>query len=82
MEFITVNGSDYIKIQTFAQALNVCTATIYNWHKAGHLKFVWPLGRALTFISRETAEHLMRLKITNDMGAFMKTMETSNKSIS
>jgi len=79
MEFITVNGADYIKIQTLAQALNVCTATVYNWHKAGHLKFVWPLGRALTFVSRETAERLMRLNITDAMGAFMNTMETSNR---
>jgi len=78
MEFITVNGTDYIKIQTLAQALNVCTATVYNWHKAGHLTFVWPLGQALTFVSRETAERLMRLKITAEMGAFMKTMESSN----
>ena len=75
MEFITVNGTDYIKIQTLAQALNVCTATVYNWHKAGHVDFVWPLGRALTFVSRETAERLMRLKITAEMGAFLKTME-------
>ncbi len=74
MEFITVNGADYIKIQTLAQALNVCTATIYNWHKGGHLNFVWPLGKALTFVSRETAERLMRLKITDAMGAFVKNM--------
>ena len=78
MEFITVNGTDYIKIQTFAQALNVCTATVYNWHKAGHLTFVWPLGRALTFVSRETAELLLRMKITDAMGAFARNMELSN----
>ena len=74
MEFITVNGTDYIKIQTLAQALNVCTATVYNWHKAGHLNFVWPLGRALTFVSRETAEKMLRLKITAEMEAFLKSM--------
>ncbi len=75
MDYVTVNGSDFVKIQTLAQALNVCTATIYNWHKGGHLNFVWPLGKALTFVSMETAERLMRLKITAAMGAFLKDME-------
>ena len=74
MNYVTVNGHDFVKIQTLAQALNVCTATIYNWQRAGHLNFVWPLGRALTFVSRETAERLMRLKITDAMGAFVKNM--------
>jgi predicted site-specific integrase-resolvase len=78
MEFITVNGADYIKIQSLAQALNVCTATIYNWQRAGHLNFVWPLGKALTFVSRETAERLMKLKITAAMGAFARSMEAAN----
>ncbi len=75
MNFVTIDGKDYIQIQALAQALNVCTASIYNWKRAGDIELVWPLGRALTFVSRETAEMLMRLKITNEMGAFLKSME-------
>ena len=75
MQYVTVNGTDFIQIQTLAESLGVCTATIYNWKRAGHLDFVWPLGKALTFVSKETAEHLMRLKITAAMGAFLKNME-------
>lgn len=78
MEYVTVNGSDYLQVQTLAEALNVCTATIYNWHKSGHLTFVWPLGKALTFVSRETAEKLFRLKVTATMGAFAKSIEAAN----
>ncbi len=75
MQFISIDGKDYIQIQTLAQALGVCTASVYNWRRAGHVDFCWPLGRALTFVSRETAERLMRLKITDAMGAFVKNME-------
>ena len=75
MDYITVNGAEYIQMQTLAEALGVCTATVYNWKRAGQLEFVWPLGKALTFVSRETAERLMRLKITDAMGAFLKNME-------
>ncbi|MGA2937692.1 MAG: hypothetical protein ABSF52_11410 [Syntrophobacteraceae bacterium] len=75
MNFITIDGQDFVQIQTLAQALGVCTASIYNWRRAGHVDFVWPLGRALTFVSRETAERLIRLKITSEMGAFLKHIE-------
>jgi len=75
MECVTVNGADYIRIQTLAEALGVCTATVYNWKRAGHIDFVWPLGKALTFVSSETAERLFRLKVTATMGAFARSME-------
>jgi hypothetical protein len=75
MQYVTVNGQDCIQIQDLAHALGVCTASVYNWRKAGHLSFCWPLGRALTFVSREAAERLMRLKITDEMGSFVKNME-------
>jgi hypothetical protein len=75
MQFITIDGKDFIQIQTLAQALGVCTASVYNWRRAGLISFCWPLGRALTFVDRESAERLMRLKITAEMGAFMKAME-------
>jgi hypothetical protein len=74
MKYVTINGQDFIQIQDLAQALGVCTASVYNWRRAGHVDFCWPLGRALTFVSREAAERLMRLKITAEMGAFMKNM--------
>jgi hypothetical protein len=76
MKFITIDGQDYIQIQALAQALGVCTASVYNWRRAGLIGFCWPLGRALTFVDREAAERLMRLKITAEMGAFMKAMES------
>jgi hypothetical protein len=76
MQYVTIDGQDFVQIQTLAQALGVCTASIYNWRRAGYVDFVWPLGRALTFVSREAAERLMPLKITAEMGAFMKTMDT------
>lgn len=75
MEYVTINGKDYVKIQSLAEALNVCTASIYNWRRSGNVDFAWPLGRALTFVTRETAERLLRLKITAAMGAFLKTIE-------
>lgn len=75
MEYITFQGKDYIHIQALAVALGVSTTTLYNWHRAGHLTFCWPLGRAMTFVNRETAERLMRLKITSDMGAFIKNVK-------
>ena len=74
MQFIRINGTDYIHIQSFAEAMNVSTATLYNWRKAGHLQFEWPLGRAMTFVDRGTAERLMRFRITDAMGAFVKCM--------
>lgn len=78
MQYVTINGSDYVHIQTLAEALNVSTATIYNWRRAGHIDFCWPLGRVMTFVTRETAERLMRLRITTAMGAFARGMEASN----
>jgi predicted site-specific integrase-resolvase len=75
MDYITVRGKDYVHIQTCAVAIGVSTATIYNWHRAGHIDFCWPLGRVMTFVTRETAEKLMRLRITDEMGAFLKSME-------
>lgn len=75
MNFITVNGTDYIQVQALAEALGVCTATLYNWKRAGAFDFEWPLGKVLTFVSRQTAEQLFRLKITDAMGAFLKTIE-------
>ena len=76
MEFVTVNGNEYVQIQTLAESLGVCTATIYNWRRTGAFDFEWPLGKALTFVSRRTAEGLFRRKITDAMGAFVKTMES------
>lgn len=78
MEYVTVNGTDFVQIQTIAESLGVCTATIYNWRRAGMIDFEWPLGKALTFVSRETAEKLFRLKVTATMGAFAKSMEALN----
>lgn len=78
MQYVTIDGKDFVQIQTLAQALGVCTASVYNWRRAGHVDFVWPLGRALTFVSREAAERLMKLKITAGMKAFVRNMETSN----
>lgn len=78
MQYVTIDGKDFVQIQTLAQALGVCTASVYNWRHAGHISFCWPLGRALTFVDRTTAERLMRLKITDAMGAFARNMETSN----
>ena len=75
MQYVTVNGTDFIQVQTLAESLGVCTATIYNWKRSGAFDFEWPLGKALTFVSRQTAERLMRLKITDAMGAFLKNME-------
>jgi predicted site-specific integrase-resolvase len=75
MQYIKINEIDYVHIQTLAEALNVSTATIYNWRRAGHIDFCWPLGRVMSFVTRETAERLMRLKITDAMGAFVKSME-------
>ena len=74
MEIITVGGEDYLHIQSLAEALNVSTATIYNWRRAGHIEFEWPLGRVMSFVRRETAERLFRLKITDAMGAFVRDM--------
>jgi hypothetical protein len=68
--YVTVDGNEYVRLQTLAEALGICTASLYSWRKAGHIDFCWPIGRALTFVSRETAEELMRLKRTDAMGAF------------
>lgn len=73
MEYVTFRGKDYVHIQALAVAIGVSTATIYNWHRARHIDFCWPLGRVMTFVDRETAERLMRLKITQEMGAFIKS---------
>jgi hypothetical protein len=75
MQYVTINGSDYIHIQALAVSLNVSTATIYNWRRAGYIDFCWPLGRVMTFVTRETSERLLRLRITDAMGAFVKSME-------
>ena len=76
MEIVVVNGREYIKIQSLATALNVCTGTVYNWRKAGTIEFCWPLGKSLTFVTRETADRLMRLRITEQMGAFIMEMKS------
>ena len=73
--YVTIAGTDYLHIQSLAEALNVSTATIYNWRRAGHIKLEWPLGRVMSFVSRETAERLFRLRITDAMGAFVRDME-------
>jgi predicted site-specific integrase-resolvase len=78
MSYVTIDGKDYVHIDMACESLNVCRATFYNWRRAGHIEFAYPLGRALTFLSRETIETLMRLKITAAMGAFVKDMEISN----
>jgi len=75
MQYVTINGTDYLHIQSLAEALNVSTATIYNWRRAGHIEFEWPLGRVMSFVRRETAERLFRLKITDAMGAFMRDIQ-------
>jgi hypothetical protein len=75
VNYVRVNGTDYVQVQSLAEALGVCTATLYNWQKAGHISFERPLGRALTFVSRTTAERLFRLKITSEMDAFIKSTE-------
>jgi predicted site-specific integrase-resolvase len=75
MQYIKINEIDYVHIQTLAEALNVSTATIYNWRRAGQIDFCWPLGRVMSFVTRETAERLMTLRITPAMGAFVKSME-------
>lgn len=75
MEYVRIRGKDYISIQAFAEALGVSTASIYNWRKAGHLSFAWPLGRVMTFVDRPTAEKLLRLRITDAMGAFLRSID-------
>jgi predicted site-specific integrase-resolvase len=75
MRYVTIDGTDYIHIQALASNLKVSTATIYNWRRAGHIDFCWPLGRVMTFVDRQTAERLLRLRITDAMGAFVKSME-------
>jgi hypothetical protein len=79
MEYVTVNGVDYVHIQTLAEALNVCTATLYNWRRAGHITFEWPLGRVMSFVRRDTATRLMRLRVTEAMGSFARSMEKQDK---
>jgi predicted site-specific integrase-resolvase len=74
IKYVTVDGNEYVRLQTLAEALGICTASLYGWRKAGHIDFCWPLGRALTFVSRETAERLLRLRITDSMGAFAQSV--------
>ncbi len=76
MEFITVNGSDYVQNSNTGPGLKRLHG--YGLQLAqmqDTCDFVWPLGKALTFVNRETAERLMRLKITAEMGAFLKNIE-------
>jgi len=75
IEYVTVSGKDYVQIQTLAEAMGVCSATLYNHRKAGLIAFCYPLGKVLSFVTRETAERLMRLRITAAMGAFARNME-------
>ena len=77
MQYVTVNGNHYVHIQTLAEALNVSTATIYNWRRAGHINFCWPLGRVMTFVDRETAEKLRQLSIVSAVGAFVRSEGTA-----
>jgi hypothetical protein len=75
MGYITIDGTDYLHIQSLAEALNVSTATVYKWRRQGLLQLEWPLGRVMSFVCRETVERLFRLRITDRMGAFVKSME-------
>jgi len=75
MEFMKYRGNEYVHLQTLADSLGVCTATVRNWEKAGHLTFAKPLGPTLTFVTRETAERLMRLRLTEAMKEFARNME-------
>jgi hypothetical protein len=70
MNYVTIAGRDYLLLQTFAQAINRTTATLYNYRRAGIVEFCYPLGKALTFVSRETVERFLRLRITEAIGAF------------
>ncbi len=74
IKYVTVEGNEYVRLQTLAEALGVCTASLYGWRKAGYIILCKPLGPALTFVDRETADRLLRLKITLTMGAFTEGM--------
>ena len=76
MDYVTYRGTDYLHIQSLAEAVGVSTATVRNWEKAGHLTFERPLGPVMTFVTRQTVERLMQLKITAAMGAFIRTKES------
>lgn len=78
MRYVTIDGKDYAHIDMACESLNICRATMYNYRRAGLIELEWPLGKALTFVTRETVEKLMRLKITDAMGAFLKGMEAVN----
>ena len=45
INYVTVDGNEYVRLQTLAEALGICTASLYGWRKAGALDFCWPLGR-------------------------------------
>ena len=74
INYVTVDGKEYVRLKSLAEALGICTASLYGWRKAGALDFCWPLGKALTFVDRETAERLLRLRITDSMGAFAQSV--------
>ncbi len=75
IQYITVEGIDYVHIQSLAEALGVSTATVYNYRRAGQIEFSWPLGKVMTYVTREEAEKIFRQKVTDAMGAFARTME-------
>lgn len=77
MDYVTFQGIDYLHIQPAAKALGVSTVTVRNWEKAGHINLCRPLGPVLVFVTRDTFERLMSLRITAAMGAFIN--EKQNK---
>ncbi len=77
MDFITYQGVDYLHIDSAAKALGVSTATIRNKEKIGQITLERPLGPALTFVSRQAVEKLMRLKITPAMDSFIRSKGAS-----
>ena len=78
MEYVTFRGRDYARIPAVARAVGKSEATLYNWRKAGFIEIEWPLGPAMAFVSRETVERLLRLKITAEMGAFVRAEDISH----
>ncbi len=70
MDYVIIAGKEYLWVQNFAKAINRSLPTVYKYHKQGQLELCWPLGPALTFISRETVERFLRYRITETLGAF------------
>ena len=45
INYVTVDGNEYVRLQTLAEALGICTASLYGWRKAGALISAGPWGR-------------------------------------